>query len=106
MLSIRQKNRTSDDQVLKSYSFSLDTAKAAAGAIEAASAAHGGRVPDAFFLCAGASKPMFYLEMTEDDHTRGMTTGYWLQAWSAFVSLHVPALYMTRTHASRCIRRT
>jgi len=80
------KNRISDDQILKSYSFSLDTAKAAAEAIEAASAAHEGRVPDAFFLCAGASKPMFYLEMTEEDHTGGMNTGYWLQAWSAFAA--------------------
>src|ERR1700733_4115955 len=86
-----QKNRISNDQILKSYSFSLDTGKAAAEAIEAASAAHGGRVPDAFFLCAGASKPMFYLEMTEEDHTRGMNTGYWLQAWSAFVSSHLLA---------------
>jgi len=77
--------RVNPSQILRSYSFALDTATASAEAIEAAASAHQGRCPDAFFLCAGASKPMFYVETSEQDHIDGMTSGYWVQAWSAFV---------------------
>lgn len=30
---------------------------------------------------------MFYLEMTEEDLTQGMSNGFWVQAWSAKVSI-------------------
>ncbi|KAF8312222.1 NAD(P)-binding protein [Clavulina sp. PMI_390] len=78
-----EKNRENPDQILKSYSYSIHDLKGATAALEAASAAHGGKSPEVFLLCAGLSKPMFFMEMTEEDQTRGMTNAYWLQAWSA-----------------------
>lgn len=81
-----QANRQSPDQVFKAFSFSLDTAEESAAALQAASDAHGGKVPDAVFACAGAAKPMYLLEMQPEDLSRGMTNGYWIQAWTAFVS--------------------
>lgn len=30
---------------------------------------------------------MFFVEMTEQDMVDGMTNGYWVQAWTAFVRL-------------------
>ncbi|KAG2035285.1 oxidoreductase [Suillus americanus] len=48
-------NRQSPDQVFKAFSFSLNTAK---------DDAHGGQVPDTVFACAGAAKPMCFLEIT------------------------------------------
>ncbi|KAG1750529.1 uncharacterized protein EDB91DRAFT_1235048 [Suillus paluster] len=78
--------RQSPDQVFKAFSFSLDTAEESAAALRAASDAHGGHVPDAVFACAGASKPMYLLDMQAEDLTRGMTNGYWVQAWTAFAA--------------------
>ncbi|KAG1826562.1 hypothetical protein EV424DRAFT_1390915 [Suillus variegatus] len=46
----------------------------------------GGKVPDAVFACAGAAKPMYLLEMQPEDLSRGMTNGYWIQAWTAFAA--------------------
>lgn len=46
--------------------------------------------PDAVFACAGSSKPMYFVEMKEQDLTQGMTAGYWVQAWTAFVSARAP----------------
>lgn len=79
-------NRQSPDQVFKAFSFSLDTAEESAAALQAASDAHGGQVPDAVFACAGAAKPMYLLEMQPEDLSRGMTNGYWIQAWTAFAT--------------------
>ncbi|KAG2092314.1 uncharacterized protein F5147DRAFT_748032 [Suillus discolor] len=79
-------NRQSPDQVFKAFSFSLDTAKESAAALQAASDAHGGKVPDAVFACAGAAKPMYLLEMQPEDLSSGMTNGYWIQAWTAFAA--------------------
>jgi len=72
--------------VLKAYSHSLDTAAASSDALEDACQPFGGQAPDAVFTCAGASKPMFFVEMDEKDMINGMTNGYWVQAWTAFVS--------------------
>jgi hypothetical protein len=36
-------------------------------------------------MCAGSAKPKYFVELTEEDLTQGMTNGYWLQAWTAFV---------------------
>ncbi|KAG2051400.1 NAD(P)-binding protein [Suillus hirtellus] len=79
-------NRQSPDQVFKAFSFSLDNAEESAAALRAASDAHGGQVPDAVFACAGAAKPMYLLEMQPEDLSRGMTNGYWIQAWTAFAA--------------------
>ncbi|KAG1796334.1 uncharacterized protein HD556DRAFT_1234542 [Suillus plorans] len=79
-------NRQSPDQVFKAFSFSLDTAEESAAALQAASDAHSGQVPDAVFACAGAAKPMYLLEMQPEDLSSGMTNGYWIQAWTAFAA--------------------
>ncbi|KAG2131328.1 hypothetical protein DEU56DRAFT_814007 [Suillus clintonianus] len=78
--------RQRPDQIFKAFSFSLDTAEESAAALQAASDAHGGHVPDVVFTCAGAAKPMYLLEMQPEDLTRGMTNGYWIQAWTAFAA--------------------
>lgn len=79
-------NRQSPDQMFKAFSFSLNTAEESAAALQAASDAHGGKVPDAVFACAGAAKPMYLLEMQPEDLSRGMANGYWVQAWTAFAA--------------------
>ncbi|KAH7927015.1 NAD(P)-binding protein [Leucogyrophana mollusca] len=78
--------RQSPDQIFRSYSFALDNAESSAAALKAASEGHGGQVPDAVITCAGASKPMFLLDMEEQDLTQGMINGYWVQAWTAFAA--------------------
>ncbi|KAG6807789.1 hypothetical protein H0H92_006392 [Tricholoma furcatifolium] len=86
-----EKARKTSEQRLNAYSFSLDTAKESAAALEAVCEPYGGQAPDAVFACAGASKPMFFVEMTEQDLTDGMTTGYWVQAWTAFAAAKIMA---------------
>jgi len=71
------------EQVFRAHSFSLDSAAGSAAALDAECKANDGVVPDAFFLCAGSSKPYFWLENTEEDLVRGMDQAYWVQAWSA-----------------------
>jgi 3-dehydrosphinganine reductase len=70
---------------LQAHSFSLDNATDSAAALKAVCELHGGAAPDAVFACAGSSKPMFFVEMTEQDMSQGMTAGYWVQAWTALV---------------------
>ena len=82
-----QAARQNPKQILKAYSFSLDTAADSAAALRAACEIHGGQAPDAVFACAGSSKPMYFVEMEEEDLTRGMVNGYWVQAWTVFVRL-------------------
>jgi 3-dehydrosphinganine reductase len=77
--------RQNPEQILKAHSFSLDSAAESAAALHAVCDPHGGAAPDAVFACAGSSKPMFFVEMSERDMSEGMTAGYWVQAWTAFV---------------------
>ncbi|KAG1847354.1 hypothetical protein DFJ58DRAFT_663380, partial [Suillus subalutaceus] len=79
-------NRQSPDQVFKAFSFSLNTAEESSAALQAASDAHDGQVPDAVFACAGAAKPMYLLEMQPEDLSREMENVYWIQAWTAFAA--------------------
>lgn len=78
--------RQSPSQFFDSFSFSLDTADASAAAFAAVCAAHNGQAPDAVFACAGASRPMYLVDMTAEDFERGMKDGFWVQAWTAFAS--------------------
>ena len=77
--------RQNENQILKAHSFSLDSAVDSAAALQAVCEVHGGAAPDAVFACAGSSKPMYFVEMSEQDMLQGMTAGYWVQAWTAFV---------------------
>jgi len=81
-----QTERRSPNQKFYAYSFALDTAKAATEALEAVCRPYNGEAPDATFTCAGAARPGFFVEMTEEDLANGMTSGYWIQAWTAWVS--------------------
>lgn len=78
--------RQTPNQTLKAYSYSLDTAKESAKALEAACEPFGGVAPDAIFAVAGSSKPMFFVEMQEEDLIEGFVNGYWVQAWTAFAA--------------------
>ncbi|KAG6908495.1 hypothetical protein DXG01_004429 [Tephrocybe rancida] len=79
-----EKVRKSPGQKFNVYSYSLNTAKDSADALHAVCEPYDGQAPDAVFACAGASKPMFFVEMKEEDLVDGMTAGYWVQAWTAF----------------------
>ena len=72
--------------MLRSYSYSLNDEASSKAALNAACDAHGGRSPDAMFLCAGKATPGFFVEASEKSLREGMDNGYWIQAWSAFVS--------------------
>ncbi|KAF9515283.1 hypothetical protein BS47DRAFT_1376318 [Hydnum rufescens UP504] len=76
-LEILEASRVDKNQIIKSYSFSLTAAESSAAALEAAYA---------LFLCAGASKPKFFVEMTEEEMSQGMDNGYWVQAWTALAA--------------------
>ncbi|KAH8999453.1 oxidoreductase [Lactarius akahatsu] len=88
--------RVNPNQILKAYSFSLGTQKAAVDALEAASLAHGGQTPDAVFLCAGKATPGFFIDETEESMRKGMDNTYWLSAWSALAA----SKRMVRTRTS------
>ncbi|KAG5340253.1 hypothetical protein C0989_002355 [Termitomyces sp. Mn162] len=86
-----EKVQKSPEQKLRAYSFSLDTAQESADALCAVCEPYNGQAPDAIFACAGASKPMFFVEMEEADLIDGMTMGYWVQAWTAFAAAKLMA---------------
>ncbi|TBU42593.1 oxidoreductase [Dichomitus squalens] len=75
--------RQDPTQVFKAYSFSVDSEVGSAAALKAAAEPHGGRCPDALFLCAGASRPGFFIEHTEQTLQEGMQVAYGAQAYTA-----------------------
>ncbi|KZP32984.1 oxidoreductase [Athelia psychrophila] len=75
--------RQTPNQILKSYAFSMSDLASSKAALDAACAPHGGRSPHAMFLCAGMSRPGFFIEETEGTMRDGMDGGYWVQAFSA-----------------------
>lgn len=83
-LNAVEAERRTPDQVFQALSHALGSAGQAQAALEDACAKHGGESPDAVFLCAGAWKPKFWLEMSEQELKDGMDGGYWVQAWTAW----------------------
>lgn len=77
--------RTSPDQVIKAYSYSVDSLAGASEAYSAVCAAHGGKPADAVFLCAGAAYPCFWIEASEETVRNSMDMTYWVAAWTARV---------------------
>lgn len=63
----------------------MDSEAGSAAALQAASEAHGGRCPDAFFLCAGASRPSFFIDQNEESMRKDMDSSYGAQAFTALV---------------------
>ncbi|KAJ7130717.1 oxidoreductase [Mycena filopes] len=86
-LSQLEAERRYPGQQLHAYSFSLYTAADSAAALEAACAKHDGNAPDAVFTCAGAARPLYFVEMTEEDLRQGMDDAYWVQAWTIFAAV-------------------
>ncbi|KAK7040884.1 3-dehydrosphinganine reductase [Paramarasmius palmivorus] len=78
-----EKSRQNPDQILKSYSFSLTDPKSSQDALEAASQVHGGKAPDAVFLCAGTAHLGYFVEQDHDTLKKGMESSYWVAAYSA-----------------------
>ncbi|OSD04197.1 oxidoreductase [Trametes coccinea BRFM310] len=81
-----EKHRQTSEQIIKSYSFAVNSEAGSAAAVKAASEAHGGRCPDAFFFCAGASRPQFWVEQTEQLMREDMDATYGAQAYTALVA--------------------
>ena len=82
-----QNARQFEDQKFAYYSYSLTSAKESQEALQAVISGHNGEAPDAVFLCAGGSKPKFFVEMSEEELVQGMDMGYWVQAWTAWVRM-------------------
>ncbi|CDO71270.1 hypothetical protein BN946_scf184908.g27 [Trametes cinnabarina] len=80
------KYRQNSGQIIRSYSFAVNSEAGSAAAVKAASEAHGGRCPDAFFLCAGASRPQFWVEQTEELIRMDMDATFGSQAFTALVA--------------------
>lgn len=86
--------------MFRSHSFSLSTADGARGAVEAECRAlaqqSDGKVeiPDAFILCAGSAFPRFWVEAADEQLVQGMEQAYWVQAWTAHVSVHITFTFM------------
>ncbi|KAF9259167.1 oxidoreductase [Marasmius fiardii PR-910] len=78
-----EKARENPGQIFKSYSYSLTEARAAEEALTAACEPHGGRAPDAIFLCAGAARPGYFVEQTPESLENGMNISYWISAYTA-----------------------
>lgn len=74
--------------MLKSYSYALDTLDGARSAYDAACAAHGSKPADAVFMCAGSSRPGFWVEQSEEQIKRAMDLTYWVAAWTSRVGPH------------------
>ncbi|KZV76547.1 oxidoreductase [Peniophora sp. CONT] len=88
--------RVSPKQVLASYSYSLETLDGAQAAYNAACATHDGTPADAVFMCAGGSRPGFWVEQSEEQIRHSMDITYWVAAWTAKVA----AERMARTRHS------
>ncbi|KIK69449.1 hypothetical protein GYMLUDRAFT_35512 [Collybiopsis luxurians FD-317 M1] len=82
-LEVLEKVRQNPNQKLHAYSYSLTDADASNAALEAASKPHGGKMPDAIFLCAGLSTPGFFVEEDARSLRKGMDNTYWVQALTA-----------------------
>ncbi|KAI0689747.1 oxidoreductase [Cytidiella melzeri] len=78
--------RQSPLQLFHVYSFSVDKAQDASDALEASTVPFDGKCPDALFLCAGKSRPGFFVEQTEELMVQCMEETYWAQAWSALAA--------------------
>ncbi|KAI0636131.1 oxidoreductase [Trametes polyzona] len=82
-LEVLENARKTPEQVLKAYSFAVDSESESFAALKAASEPFGGRCPDALFLCAGAARPSYFVEQDERMLRHGMQISYWAQACTA-----------------------
>ncbi|TFK78426.1 oxidoreductase [Polyporus arcularius HHB13444] len=85
-LEVLETVRHNPKQVFRAYSFAVNTEQGSAAAIKAASEPFDGRCPDAFFMCAGASRPGFFVEQTEESLRAGMEMTFYAQAFTALAA--------------------
>ncbi|KAJ7201661.1 oxidoreductase [Mycena pura] len=85
-LEAMEKCRKYPNQILAGYAFDLSTAEGSASVLDAVCKPHDDHSPDAIFTCAGTQKPMFFMDMTENDMAEGMVQGYWIQAWTVMLA--------------------
>ncbi|KZO93756.1 oxidoreductase [Calocera viscosa TUFC12733] len=88
--------RVSPSQKLAVYSYDLSTAAGADQALQAACEPFGGQAPDAVFLCAGASRPLFFIEATEEDFKSQIETIYYTSLWSSWAAAKMMARQKVR----------
>lgn len=72
--------------MFRGYSYAVDSEEESAAALNVAAKAHGGRCPDAVFLCAGASRPGYFIDQTEESLSDGLQMTLGAQAFTALVS--------------------
>lgn len=105
-LDALQKSAKSDSQKIAYTIADVSTFEGARQAIEtsmnitssSSSSSHSvGRIPDTIFCCAGASKPGFFIEQTEEDFQSGFKTIYMTALSTSHVSVLCSAHYMTRS---------
>ncbi len=77
--------RQDPTQIFRAYAYSVDSEAGSAAALRAAAEAHDGRCPEAVFLVAGASRPGFFIDQTEESFKAGMQMTFWAQACTALV---------------------
>ena len=77
--------RQHPEQIFRAYSFAVDSETGSAAALKAAGEPHGGRCPDALFLCAGASRPGFFIDQTQESLMGGIQMTLGAQAFTALV---------------------
>ncbi|KAI0648818.1 oxidoreductase [Trametes meyenii] len=82
-LETLEKARQGPEQILRAYSFAVDSEAGSLAALKAAGEPFGGRCPEALFLCAGAARPSYWVEQTDDLLRNGMQISYWAQACTA-----------------------
>ncbi|KAI0759590.1 oxidoreductase [Trametes elegans] len=79
-LEVLEEARQSSQQVLKAYSHAVDSEAESLAAIKAASEPFEGQCPEAYFLCAGAARPAYWVEQTDELLHHGMQISFWAQA--------------------------
>ncbi|KAL0071710.1 3-dehydrosphinganine reductase [Marasmius tenuissimus] len=85
-LALMEEHRQNSSQEFHTYSFDLSTGSESTNALEAVCEPFGGRAPDAVIACPGFERPKFFVEMTEEELTKGMNGAYWVQAWTAWAA--------------------
>ncbi|ORX38198.1 hypothetical protein BD324DRAFT_578063, partial [Kockovaella imperatae] len=70
------------DPIRRYVSADLITSKGASEALEEAQKRHG-RYPDHYFLCAGYSRPRYFIDHTPEELQGGLDATYWTTAWTA-----------------------
>lgn len=77
--------RQDPKQIFRAYSYAVDSEAGSAAALRAAAEPHGGRCPEAVFLVAGASRPGFFIDQTEESFRAGLQMTLGAQAFTALV---------------------